>query len=95
MKIDENLIDRLAELSKLEFNASEKVEIKDDLQKMLNFVQKLDEINTAGIPPLVFMSSEINRLREDVAVLEISKDEALKNAPKKDSDYFKVPKVIG
>ena len=95
MKIDENLIERLAELSKLEFDANEKTEIMEDLQKMLNFVQKLDEVDTRGIAPLMFMTNEVNRLRTDEAKLEITKDEALKNAPKRDSDYFKVPKVIG
>ena len=95
MKIDDNLIDRLAELSKLEFDANEKTEIREDLQKMLNFVQKLDEVDTSGIAPLMFMTDEVNRLRPDEAMHEITKEEALKNAPKKDSDYFKVPKVIG
>ena len=95
MKIDDALIDRLAELSKLEFNEEEKVSIKEDLQKMLNFVDKLNELDTEGEQPLIFMTEEVNRYREDIPEHTITKEEALKNAPKKDSDYFKVPKVIG
>lgn len=95
MNINNELIDRLAELSKLEFNADEKEEIREDLQKMLNFVEKLNELDTTGVAPLLFMTEEVNHLREDEPKHDISKEEALKNAPKKDSDYFKVPKVIG
>lgn len=94
-KIDDALIDRLAELSKLEFANDEKQEIKADLQKMLNFVDKLNEVDTTGIEPLIFVSREVNHYREDEPKHEITREEALKNAPKKDSDYFKVPKVIG
>jgi aspartyl-tRNA(Asn)/glutamyl-tRNA(Gln) amidotransferase subunit C len=94
MKIDDALIDRLAELSRLEFEENEKAAIKTDLQKMLNFVDKLNEFDTEGVEPLIFMTEEMNRLREDVAEHTITKEEALKNAPKKDSDFFKVPKVI-
>lgn len=95
MEIDDNLIDRLAELSKLDFPSEEKAAIKADLQKMLNFVDKLREVNVEGVEPLVFMTEEVNKYREDEPIHEITKEEALLNAPKKDSDYFKVPKVLG
>ena len=49
---------------------------------------------SSGVEPLIFMSDEVNVLREDVAVETISKDDALKNAPKKDSDYIRIPKVL-
>jgi aspartyl-tRNA(Asn)/glutamyl-tRNA(Gln) amidotransferase subunit C len=55
---------------------------------------KLNELNTDDVEPLIFMSTEINRLREDIPVVSISHEEALKNAPKKDSDYFRIPKVL-
>ena len=44
--------------------------------------------------PLIFMNEEYNKLREDVAQVTVTQDEALKNAPKKDSDYFRIPKVL-
>jgi aspartyl-tRNA(Asn)/glutamyl-tRNA(Gln) amidotransferase subunit C len=95
MEIDDNLIDRLAELSRLDFTREDKSAIKADLQKMLNFIDQLKEVDVSGVEPLVFMTEEINRYREDEPSHEISKAEALRNAPKRDSDYFKVPKVLG
>jgi aspartyl-tRNA(Asn)/glutamyl-tRNA(Gln) amidotransferase subunit C len=95
MEIDDKLIDRLAELSKLDFPQEEKAAIRADLQKMLNFIDKLNEVNVEGVEPLVFMTDEMNCYREDEPRHDITKAEALSNAPKKDSDYFKVPKVLG
>jgi aspartyl-tRNA(Asn)/glutamyl-tRNA(Gln) amidotransferase subunit C len=68
--------------------------MKADLEKMIAFVDKLNEIDTEGIDPLIYMSEEINVLREDKVTEETSQEDALKNAPEKDSDYFKVPTVL-
>ena len=94
MKIDNELVDRLAELSKLEFDEQGKEAIKKDLQKILNLVEKLEEIDVEGIEPLIYMTDEKNVLRKDLVKDTVTKDEALFNAPQRDSDYFKVPKVI-
>ncbi|MBX2908189.1 MAG: Asp-tRNA(Asn)/Glu-tRNA(Gln) amidotransferase subunit GatC [Chitinophagales bacterium] len=94
MKIDNALVERLAELSKLEFETEEKERIKTDLQNIFNLVEKLNEVNVDGVEPLIYMSEERNVLRKDVVQGEVPKVEALLNAPQKDSDYFKVPKVI-
>ena len=94
MEITNELIEKLATLSKLEFEGEQKEKVKNDLQKMLNFVDKLQEINTTGVEPLIFMTDESNKLREDIAIETISQKEALENAPIKDSDYFRVPKVL-
>ena len=94
MDIDNGLVDRLAELSKLEFNADEKERIKGDLQKILNLVEKLNEVNVDGLEPLKYMNDDVNVLREDEVKGQVSKSDALSNAPQRDSDYFKVPKVI-
>lgn len=94
MKIDETLIDRLAVLSKLEFNATDKAEIQKNLNNILKLVEKLQEVDTEGVEPLVYMNEDIDVFREDKVIETITKQEALKNAPSKDSDYIKVPKVI-
>jgi aspartyl-tRNA(Asn)/glutamyl-tRNA(Gln) amidotransferase subunit C len=94
MKIDHTTVDKLAELSKLEFDGAAKDEIVNDLNRMLTFVDKLKEIDTEGVEPLIYMSDDINVLREDEVKQQITQQDALKNAPKRDSDYFKVPKVI-
>lgn len=95
MKINDELIDKLATLAKLEFNDTEKSEIQEDLSKIITFVEKINEVDLSGIEPLIYMTDEVNVMRTDEVVHDISQDDALRNAPKKDSDYFKVPKVIG
>ena len=94
MKIDEKTVDHLAYLSKLEFDAEDKREILDKLNQMLDFVGALNEIDTEGVKPLIHLTEEVNNLREDIPVEGVSQEEGLKNAPDKDSYYFKVPKVI-
>ena len=88
------MIEKLAHLARLEFNDDEKEEIKHDLQRMIAFVEKLNELNLEGVEPLLHMSDEKNVLREDEVEGSISREEALKNAPLHDEQFFKVPKVI-
>ena len=94
MKIDNTLVDRLAELSKLELDESSKETMKQDLQKIFDMMDKLNELNVDGVEPLIYMSDEVNVLRADEVKGQVSKADALLNAPQKDSDFFKVPKVI-
>ena len=95
MKIDKETVDKIAHLARLEYNTNEaKEEIIKDMNNMLGFIDKLNELDTSNIEPLIYMSDETNVLREDDVKQEITHAEALKNAPQKDSDYFKVPKVI-
>ena len=94
MEINNKLIQDIAKLSKLKFDDSAEEKMKVDLEKMLDFVDKLNEIDTEGVDPLIYMSEEVNVLREDKVTEETSQKDALKNAPEKDSDYFKVPTVL-
>ncbi len=94
MNVNDELVDKLANLARLEFNAEEKEEIKKDLQKMIGFIDKLNELDTTGVEPLLHMSDNVNILREDEITGMISQEEALKNAPFHDEQFFKVPKVI-
>ena len=94
MKITEELIDHIAHLSRLEFQGEDKVASQKDMERMIEFVDKLSEVDTANVEPLIFMSEEINRVREDEPKVTVSHEEALRNAPKKDSDYFRIPKVL-
>lgn len=93
-EIDIKMVDEIAHLARLEFNDVAKGEILNDMNRMLSFVDKLNELNTDNVAPLIYMTDEKNVLREDEIKITLTQDEALKNAPKKDSDYFKVPKVI-
>ena len=94
MEVTDELIDNLAELACLEFSSSEKEGIKKDLERMIAFIDKLNELDTTGVEPQLHMTDEINVLREDVLEGSITREEGLKNAPLTDGIYFKVPKVI-
>lgn len=94
MDVNDQLIDKLANLARLEFNAVEKEEIKKDLQQMIGFIEKLNELDTTGVEPLRHMSENINILREDEVGGMISREDTFKNAPLHDGRFFKVPKVI-
>ncbi len=94
MKIDNETVDKIAHLARLEYTAEGKEQIIKDMNNMLGFIDKLNELDTSNVEPLIYMSNEVNVLREDDVIQEITQDEGLKNAPKHDSDYFKVPKVI-
>ena len=94
MTIDNKMVDHLAHLARIEFENESKTEIISDLNKILSFVEKLNELDTENVESLIYMTDENNVMREDEVILTITQQEALKNAPQKDSDYFKVPKVI-
>ncbi len=94
MKVDNKLIADLSRLAKLKFDDTATDKMKGDLDKILGFVDKLSEIDTEGVAPLIYMSDEVNVLRADTIKHEQSQASALKNAPQKDSDYFKVPTVL-
>ena len=94
MEVNDLLIDNLAKLSHLSFNEQERKEIKADLQEMITFIEKLKEVNTDGVEPLLHMSSNVNVLREDIVQGSVNREDALKNAPDSDGTFFKVPKVI-
>jgi aspartyl-tRNA(Asn)/glutamyl-tRNA(Gln) amidotransferase subunit C len=94
MQVTDEMINKLAHLSRLEFGEVEKKEIRDDLEKMIRFVEKLNELDLEGVEPLLQISDERNVLREDVVSGMISREEALRNAPVNDGVFFKVPKVL-
>jgi aspartyl-tRNA(Asn)/glutamyl-tRNA(Gln) amidotransferase subunit C len=94
MEITDRTVDELAHLARLQFEGEEKDRIKNDLNRILGFMEKLNELDTEGVEPLIYLSEELNVLRNDEARTTITQQQALKNAPQRDSDYFKVPKVL-
>ena len=88
------MVRKLAELARLEFTAEEEQVIKDDLQQMIGFVEKLNEIDTTGITPLTHISDTINSLRDDEVKGSVQTSVALSNAPDSRDPFFSVPKVI-
>ena len=94
MKVDKETVEKIAHLSRLELNNIELEDMQKDLSNTLNWMEKLNELDTDNIEPLISMSENKNIMREDVTKEHISHYDALKNAPKKDSDYVRVPKVL-
>ena len=97
MKLDDATLDRIAELARLDFSdPARRAAMLKDMERVLAFVEKLNEVDTKGVEPLIFMTEGENVLRDDIVKPEeiISKADALMNSPVKDSDYFKVPKVV-
>lgn len=94
MKVTDELVDKIAALAKLEFEGGKKAAIQSDMNKILGFMDVLNEVNTEGVEPLKYLTEEYQELRPDISKQTISQKEALSNAPVKDSDYFKVPTVL-
>ncbi len=89
-------IDQISFLSRIEFSSKEKNSLVGDLNKILKFADELKEVDTEGVEPLVSVLGDVPTvLREDIVVESLSQEEALKDAPDANSDYFRVPKVIG
>ena len=85
---------QLAHLARLEFDETKEQEMLQDLNNILNWVDKLRELDTQHVAPLIHISEELNVMREDVAQNTVKHEDALRLAPRKDSDYFRVPKVL-
>ena len=94
MEVNDALGENLCKLACLEFDTGGKQDIKNDLQKMIGFVEKLDELDLQDVEPLLHMGEETNVLREDIPETPMSRSEALLNAPMADQQYFKVPQVV-
>lgn len=94
MKITDELLDKMARLARLEIPAEEREDLKKDFQKMLNFVDKLQEVDTQDVEPLIHMTDSANRLREDIPQGNLDREAILKNAPDADAPYFRVPKIL-
>ena len=92
--INQEQLQKIAHLARLEMPESAEKEMMDSMNSVLTWMEELNEINTDNVKPLTHMSLEINALREDRVIPNISREQGLKNAPKQDGEYFRVPKVM-
>ncbi len=95
MKISKQDVEHIAKLAKLKFEEPEIGKMQDEMNKILDYVEKLDEIDTSNVQPLSHVIELKNVMREDESTQIIPPDEMLKNAPLKTEKFFRVPKVIG
>ena len=94
MEINDAMIEKLANLARLKFDETEKVQIKSDLQNMIGMIEKMNELDTTDVAPLLHITDNVNVLREDMVEGSITNEEALQNAANKNAPFFIVPKVI-
>ncbi|MCA6441594.1 MAG: Asp-tRNA(Asn)/Glu-tRNA(Gln) amidotransferase subunit GatC [Sediminibacterium sp.] len=93
MEITKDMISKLQHLARLESNPDE-AGLRADLEKMVIFIEKLNELNTQDVEPLLYMTDTPKALREDHPAAPIDPKIILSNAPVPDTRYFKVPTVI-
>jgi aspartyl-tRNA(Asn)/glutamyl-tRNA(Gln) amidotransferase subunit C len=94
MKIDKDSIKKIAHLARLEFDESSAEKMSQDMSQILDWVEQLNEVDTTDVEPLTTMSSEVNVMREDKVGMHLDRETGLINAPKRDAEYFRVPKVL-
>lgn len=94
MKITSEEVKHVAHLAKLNLSEEELVKMTGQLDNILSYVDKLDELDTTGIKPTTHVFSVSNAFREDVVVESLSQDEAVANAPQQNGESFIVPKII-
>ncbi len=94
MQIDRTLLLRIEHLARLELSEDTRENILQDLSKILDMVEKLNEPDTDTVEPLVYVNEEIQTLREDAAEDWTQREAAFKNAPLSDGSFFKVPKMM-
>jgi aspartyl-tRNA(Asn)/glutamyl-tRNA(Gln) amidotransferase subunit C len=88
-------VEYIADLARLKFNKEEIENFTKQLNQILEYMDKLNELDTTNVEPLSHPVEGINVFREDKVEESINREEALKNAPDSDEVFFKVPKVIG
>ena len=93
-KIDESQVRYVAKLSRLDLTDGEVKQFSTQLSAIVEYIEKLNELDTENVEPLAHCLPIHNVLREDVVKESLKADEALVNAPEREEDYFKVPKVL-
>lgn len=94
-KISDETIEYVGILAKLELSDEEKEAAKADMEKMLDYIDTLNELDTTGIEPMSHVFPVSNVFREDVVTNGDGKDDTLSNAPQRKEDTFEVPRTIG
>jgi len=94
MKISKEEVERVAHLARLNLSEEELGTMTSQLDTILSYVDKLDELDTTGVPPMTHAFSEDNAFREDRVTDSLAREEALANGPCQNGEAFVVPKII-
>ena len=87
-------VEYLGKLARIELSEEEKKKLENDLEKILEYISKLNEVNTENVPPTYHVLPIKNVFREDKVKESFPREELLKNAPDRTEEFFKVPKII-
>ena len=93
-KIDQQQVRKVAKLARLDLTDAEVEQFSPQLSAILSYIEKLGELDTENVEPLAHCLPVHNVFREDVPTPSIDAEKALANAPQREGDYFKVPKVL-
>lgn len=93
-KIDENQVRHVAKLSRLDLSEEQVAQFSGQLSEVLEYIEKLNELDTDGVEPLAHCLPLHNVFRDDTVKTSLDIDEALANAPQRFDEYFKVPKIL-
>ncbi len=94
MQVEKDTLHKMAKLARLSILPEEEEKLTNTLSSVLTWMEQLNELDTSSVEPLTHMTLEVNALREDKALQTITHEQALLNAPKRDENYFRVPKVL-
>ncbi len=93
-EIDDKLLTHIASLARLSLSKEETVSLTRDLREILKYAASLEAIDLEGVPPMSH-ATEGERFRPDEAKHDLTRDQALQNAPDREAGLFRVPQVIG
>lgn len=88
------MIEKMELLAKLTIEAPEKQRTIEEMEKLLAYAEKINELDTGKISPLPYMNEEGNVFREDTVTNPNGKEKTLQNAPKREDGWFVVPKTV-
>ncbi len=94
MSVSRDQVQRVAELARLEFSEEDEARMAEELSQILDYVEKLEELDTSGVPPMSHVLDVSNVFRPDEVESRIDRDQALEPAPETADGYFQVPKVL-
>ena len=94
MLVDHEMLQKIAHLSRLSVLPDEETELLNSLNGVLTWMEQLNEVDTTGVEPLMYISPDLNVLREDVVANHLPREQALLNAPQHEGPFFQVPKVL-
>ncbi|EKF51748.1 Asp-tRNA(Asn)/Glu-tRNA(Gln) amidotransferase subunit GatC [Lactococcus garvieae] len=93
-KITKEQVEHVATLSKLKFAENELDTVTDQLDKIIEMVEQLEEVNTDGVEFTMSVADNLNRMREDIAVAGDNREDLMRNVPTKQDGFIKVPAML-